>query len=191
MRTDINSPRVPVSAAALIALTLCAVACGGAADPRAARTVREMMVSVVDPAADAIWGSVEVVVTYDGKVEKQPRTDEEWRALREHAVTLREAGELLLKPGLRVAKAGESAGDPRVDRPPAEIEAQIRQAPALWAAHARTLQAAATTTLQAVESKSVKALVDAGEVLDQACEACHQTYWYRPSPEPVNDPPPR
>lgn len=149
------------------------------------------MVSVVDPAADAIWGAVEIVVTFEGKVEKQPRTDEEWQALRRHAVTLREAGDLLQRPGLRVAKAGERAGDPRVDRPPDEIEAQIRRAPTLWAAHARALQAAATRTLQAVESKSVKALIDAGETLDQACEACHQTYWYRSSPEPVNDPPPR
>ena len=178
------------SAALLLASGLGMAGCAGATVQDAA-TVRGIMVSVVDPAADAIWGAVEIVVTFEGKVEKQPRTDEEWQALRRHAVTLREAGDLLQRPGLRVAKTGERAGDPRVDRPPDEIEAQIRRAPTLWAAHARALQAAATRTLQAVESKSVKALIDAGEILDQACEACHQTYWYRASPDPVNDPPPR
>lgn len=188
MPTDARLGRGRVSAG-LLTLAL-AAGCGGQ-PTNDAGTVREIMVSIVDPAADAIWGAVEIVVTFDGKVEKQPRTDQEWQALRQHAVTLQQAGDLLVRPGLRVANPGDRAGDPRVDRPPAEIEAQIRQAPALWAAHARTLQAAAATTLRAVESKSVAALVDAGEVLDQACEACHQTYWYRASPEPVNDPPPR
>lgn len=177
----------------LTALSLALVACGGtgAADPRTARTVREMMVSVVDPAADAIWGAVEIVVTFEGKVEKQPRTDEEWEVLRRHAETLSEAGLLLRTPGLRVARPGEMAGDQRIDLHPEEIQKRMDENPALWTSHTRALQAAATVTLQAIATRNVKALVDAGEVLDQACEACHQTYWYRPSPEPVNDPPPR
>ncbi len=183
-------PPLRQAAALLLAAGLGVAGCAGSTTQDTA-TVRGIMVAVVDPAADAIWGAVEIVVTFEGKVEKQPRTDEEWQALRQHAVTLREAGDLLQRPGLRVARAGERAGDPRVDRPPDEIEAQIRQAPTLWAAHARALQAAATRTLQAVEARSVKALNDAGETLDQACESCHQTYWYRSSPDPVNDPPPR
>ena len=74
---------------------------------------------------------------------------------------------------------------------PDEIEARIAQDPSVWTSHARALQVAATETLTAIDARSVKALIDAGEALDQACETCHQTYWYRPSPQPVTDPPPR
>jgi hypothetical protein len=193
MPTDTRFTLPRVGAAILTGLALSLTACGGTgvADPRSARTVREMMVPVVDPAADAIWGAVEIVVTFEGKVEKQPRTDEEWAALRRHAETLAEASRLLRTPNLRVARPGEIAGDPRIDLDPEEIQRRIDGDPALWTSHTRALQSAATVTLQAIATKNVKALVDAGEVLDQACEACHQTYWYRPSPEPVHDPPPR
>ena len=88
-------------------------------------------------------------------------------------------------------EAGEQAGDQRVDLHPDQIQARIAKDPSVWTSHTRALQAAATVTLQAVATRNVTALVDAGEVLDQACEACHQAYWYRPTPEPVTDPPPR
>jgi hypothetical protein len=149
------------------------------------------MESIVDPAADSIWGAVEIVATLEGTVEKQPRTDDEWQALRRHAVTLVEAGNLLLIPGRKVARPGAKAGDPRVDRHPDEIQARIAQDQSAWTSHARALQTAATETLEAIDAKSVKALIDAGERLDLACEACHTAYWYRPSPQPVTDPPPR
>jgi hypothetical protein len=177
----------------LVPLTLAVAGCARVPveEYRVAATVREVMASIVDPAADAIWGAVEVVATLEGTVEKQPRTDDEWLALRRHAVTLMEAGNLLILPDRRVAGPGAKAADPRVDLHPDEIEARIADDRPAWASHAHALQAAGARTLQAIESKNVKALIDAGEALDQACEACHQNYWYRPSPEPVHDPPPR
>ena len=99
-------------------------------------------------------------------------------------MTLMEASNLLLMPGRKIAKPGEKAGDPRVDRDPDEIQAHIARDPPAWISHAHALQAAATETLQAIDARNVKALVDAGEVLDQACETCHKTYWYRPSTQP-------
>lgn len=149
------------------------------------------MGSIVDPAADSIWGAVEIVATLDGTVEKRPRTDDDWHALRRHAVTLMEAGNLLVMPGRTVARPGEQAGDQRVDRHPDEIEALIARDRPMWISHAHALHTAATTTLEAIDARNLKGLIDAGEVIDQACEACHQTYWYRSSPQPVNDPPPR
>jgi len=38
--------------------------------------------------------------------------------------------------------------------------------------------------LKAVDAKDPAALIDAGAALDEACEACHRTYWYPNSPEP-------
>jgi hypothetical protein len=178
-----------VIGAALVALSACARP--PADEYRVSLTVEDIMNAIVDPASDAIWGSVEVVATLEGTVEKQPRTDEDWTTLRRHTLTLMEAGNLLLMPGRRVAKPGEKAEDPRVDRHPEEIEALIARDRAVWIAHAHELQAAAAATLAAIEARNVKALVEAGETLDLACETCHKTYWYKPSPEPVNDPPPR
>ena len=112
--------RCLLTAAPLGPSALAVAGCAGApaAQYRPAATVREVMESIVDPAADSIWGAVEIVATLEGTVEKQPRTDDEWQALRRHAVMLMEAGNLLLIPGRKVARPGEKAGDPRVDLHP-------------------------------------------------------------------------
>jgi len=193
MRSDLRSRCRRPFGIVLPWLLVATTACGRAPEVeyRTAATVREVMQAIVDPAADAIWAAVEIEATMEGTVYKRPETDEEWHALGRHALTLMEAGNLLLMPGRPVAKPGERAGDPRIDRHPDEIEAQVARDRSLWASHAQTLQAAADRTLQAIAVKDVTALVDAGEALDLACERCHQTYWYRESPQPVQDPPPR
>jgi hypothetical protein len=142
-------------------------------------TVREVMHSIVDPSADVLWDSVEVVATVEGTVRKMPKTDEEWAVLRRSAVTLVEAGNLLLIPGRLVARPGEQAGDPRSDMNPEEIETKRRQAPGAWALRAGRLQDAAAESLKAIDAKDVTALLNAGETLDAACESCHREYWYR------------
>jgi hypothetical protein len=186
-------PKPLVSAALSVLMLTALVACRPApsVEYRVHATVKELMDSIVDPSSDAIWGSVEVVATLEGTVEKQPKTDDDWKTLRRHAVSLIEASNLLLMPGRRVARPGEKAEDARVDLQPEEIEARIAQDRSVWVSHAHTLQEAALETLEAIDARSVKALVDTGETLDQACETCHKTYWYRPSPLPVNDPPPK
>ena len=74
-----------VIGAALITFSGCARP--PADDYRISLTVKDIMDAIVDPSSDAIWGSVEVVATLEGTVEKQPRTDDDWKALRRHAVT--------------------------------------------------------------------------------------------------------
>ena len=142
-------------------------------------TVREVMRSIVDPSSDALWDSVEIVATVEGTVHKMPKSDEEWAVLRRSAVTLVEAGNLLLIPGRLVARPGEQAGDPRSDLNPEEIDTKRRQAPGAWALRAHRLQDAAAESLQAIDAKDVTALLNAGETLDAACESCHREYWYR------------
>src|SRR4029079_4700981 len=92
-------------------------------------TVKDIMDSVVDPNADAIWDSVEIVATLQGIEEKAPRTDEEWKDLRRHAISLLEASNLLLVPGRQVAKPGEKAEDERVDLKPEEIADRVKNDP--------------------------------------------------------------
>ncbi len=165
-----------------VALTAAGCSKGDIPEYRATSTVREVMNSVIDPSADGLWDSVEVVATFEGTVYKQPRTDDEWAALRRHAVTLVEASNLLLVPGRKVARPGESAGDPRADLNPEEVEARMRQAPQVWARHVHRLHDAALESVKAIDAKDVAALMSAGETLDTACESCHSEYWYRTSP---------
>ena len=40
----------------------------------------------------------------------------------------------------------------------------------------------ARDALKAIEARDVKGLLNAGDVLDQACETCHRKYWYRVAP---------
>jgi hypothetical protein len=40
------------------------------------------------------------------------------------------------------------------------------------------LQKQALEALGAIDAKDSKALMDAGGAIDEACEACHVTYWY-------------
>ncbi len=161
-----------------------AAGCAGeqAVEYRPTSTVREVMSSIVDPSSDALWDSVETVATVEGTVHKMPKTDEEWAVLRRSAVTLVEAGNLLLVPGRLVARPGEKAGDPRSDLNPEEIENKRRQAPSAWALRAHRLQDAAVESLKAIDAKDVTALLNAGETLDAACESCHRDYWYRTAP---------
>src|SRR3954451_22412386 len=111
---------------------------------RPTSTVKDIMDSVVDPAADALWDSVEVVATLEGTEHKAPKTDDDWKALRRHAVALVEASNLLLIPGRRVARAGEKADDARVDLHPEEIEALLAKDRSAWASRAHTLHDAAS-----------------------------------------------
>ena len=145
---------------------------------RASTTIKDIMDSVIDPSADAVWDSVEIVATLQGTEQHAPRTDDEWKAIRRHAVILVEASNLLVVPGRRVARPGEPAGDPTIDLPPEEIQRLLDGDPARWVRLAQGLHDAASTTLEAIDARDVNGLLAAGEVLDAACEACHRTYWY-------------
>jgi len=149
---------------------------------RPTSTVKDIMDSVVDPAADALWDSVEVVATLEGTEHKAPKTDDDWKVLRQHAIALVEASNLLLIPGRHVAKPGEKADDARVDLHPEEIEKLLAGDPAAWASRAHTLQDAAAESLKAIDARDVTGLMNSGETLDSACESCHRNYWYRTPP---------
>ena len=77
---------------------------------------------MVDPAADGVWDAVVTVGTVDGIKTTQPETDDDWRALRRHAITLVEATNLLLIDGRRVAGSESHSELPGIDLEPEEIE---------------------------------------------------------------------
>ena len=150
---------------------------------RPTSTIQDIMDAQVDPAADEIWNSVASIVTASGVEEKQPRTDEEWEALKLKAFLVIEGGNLLAMPGRRVAPEGapldpaELAGET-----PEDIQKAMETNRSAWVSLAQGLHDAGLEVMAAIEAKSPQQLIDAGEKLDTACENCHMTFWYPNAP---------
>ena len=145
---------------------------------RPTSTIKDIMDSVVDPSADAVWESVATTVSAAGIDERRPRTDEEWANVRHHVIALLEATNLLLMEGRHVAKPGEKAENQDVELNPEEIEALIAKDRASFIKLAHGLYDAALPALKATQDKNADGLLDAGEGIDMACENCHLKYWY-------------
>jgi hypothetical protein len=186
------SRRIPYALAA--GVSLCLAACSGSSSstqsaapaPAAAAqqgppfqltaTIKELMDSTVDPSADGLWDSVAVIYSKSGVEDKQPRTDEEWKAVRRNAITLMEATNLLIMDGRHAAPPGTQPNEGELS--PSEIDQRIGANPAAFAQFAHGLREAGQKALTAIDSKNAAALMEAGGGIDEACEACHVTYWY-------------
>ena len=143
-------------------------------------SVKELMKYMIDPMADNIFDAVEMVVTREGVATKEPKTDEDWEKIQIGAVSLAE-GAYLLKVPRPFAPPGDlnnSAGPDAVELSPAQITAKVERDPVEWNARIETLRNASLAILDIVKKKDVTAMWDAGEILDQACENCHRSYWY-------------
>jgi len=142
-------------------------------------TIREIMSSLVDPHADALWNAVRVISDENGITEYFPETEEEWAALRISAVSIIEGSNSLMMPGRAVARPGAVGIFPEFEFTPEEVAARLATDFQSWAGFSQGLQDAAIGLLNAVDAKDTDALSEWGFYLDEACEACHSTYWYR------------
>ena len=149
-------------------------------------TVKDVMDSIVDPAADFIWEAVETTVSVKGIEEKKPQNDEEWKEVRRHAIMLLEATNLLQMPDRHVAKPGEKADDPNVELAPEQIEDMINKDRATWNKYAQGLHDATAAAFKAIEAKDAEALLNNGDAIDTACENCHKHYWYPDEKPPAS-----
>ena len=171
---------------AVSVLVLTSGACNKREEPapqpqfRPTATVKDIMTSIVDPESDVLWNAVATIVTLTGTEEREPKTDEEWAAVRRSAVQLVEATNLLRIPGRLVAKHGEKSENPRIELQPETIQRMIAEDPAKWTRLVDGLHDAAVPALEAADAKNAKGLFDAGEHMEHACESCHQQYWYPP-----------
>lgn len=159
---------------------------GAQAQPRfrLVATIQDLMEGQIDPSADALWDSVAYIATEAGTEDRRPHTDEQWRAVRRSAVTLIETTNLLYMPGRRVAVADAPAAFGELS--PAQIQRRIQADQGRFAQFARVLQEAGLKALTAIDAKDAQALMDAGGVIDEACEACHVAYWYPNQSSPGN-----
>jgi cytochrome c556 len=141
-------------------------------------TIKDLMLSVIDPSADVVWLSVTTVVDDKGLVETVPKSDDDWRKVRHGAVTLMEAANLLMIPGRRVARPGEKSETPGVELEPEEMDALIAKDRAAWNARATRLHDAMVEVIQAIDAKDGDKVFELGEKIEEACENCHKQYWY-------------
>src|SRR5262249_46671755 len=118
---------------------------------RLTATIQDLMDGIIDPSADVLWDSVAYIASTTGIADRQARTDEEWKQVRNSALTLVEAANLLSMPGRSVAKGHAAAGMGELT--PDEIQQQIGATHPAFAQFARNLQDAGLQALAAIDAK--------------------------------------
>lgn len=155
---------------------------------RLTASIQDLMQAMVDPQADILWQSVATIITRAGVEERQPRTDEEWAAVRNAAVTIAEASNLLQMPGRIVARPGVKSQNPGIELEPEQIAKIIEGNPEQWVKHTAALHDIAVETIKEIDARNVQGLLDVGEKLDSACENCHVLHWYPENKRPTAAP---
>ena len=110
-----------------------------------------LMQSVVDPNADIVWEAVKIISTKDGDQDIRPKTDAEWVAVRNAAVTVAESGNLLMMVP-RAKDGGE------------------------WMQRAQEMIKAGEEAMRAADSKNAEKLFTVGGDLYDSCSNCHRKY---------------
>jgi hypothetical protein len=154
-----------------------ATVAGGAAD-KANATVQEIMAGMIDPASKAVFTAVSSEETPKGVVEKAPKNDAEWAAVRRNAVAMVEGANLLLVPGRRFAVPANMQKHNEGELSPAEIEVRVSKDRAAWNKLATAFRDAATRAVKAAEARRKQDFNEVSEAVDTACENCHLRYWY-------------
>jgi hypothetical protein len=173
----------------ILGIVVVAAGCRGSAPPpddqavaqppyTTSATIKDLMLSMIDTAADDVWLSVSTVSTATGTVETAPKNDEDWNKIRRGAITLAEAANLLMIPGRKVARPGEKSETPGVELEPEEMDVLIAKDRASWNQRALDLHKAALEVLAAVDERNADKVFEVGERIEIACENCHSQYWY-------------
>lgn len=113
--------------------------------------VRQLMISVVEPAADVYWDAVGTVVDETGTTEIAPEGDEEWEAVRNAAFVMAESGNLLMMD------------ERAVDR-------------GAWLAMSRSMVDVGLRAVLAAEARDPSAVFDVGGEVYEVCSNCHAAY---------------
>jgi hypothetical protein len=140
----------PVSILALAAVVVVA-GCGGPEPPpfKPLADNKLLMQAVVDPNADIVWDAVKTIDTKEGTEEIRPRTEEQWTAVRNAAVTLAESGNLLMMVP-RAKDGGE------------------------WMKLSQQLIDTSEAAIKAADAKNADRLFTIGGDIYESCSACHQ-----------------
>jgi hypothetical protein len=115
-------------------------------------SIKQLMESTVHPSAEVLFDSVGTIISVRGVEEIAPKNEEEWATVQHSALTLAEAGNLLMMPG-RAKQDSE------------------------WMKLAQALVDVGVIAHKAAMSKNAEALFEAGGQIYEACLRCHSRYW--------------
>jgi len=144
----------------------------------ATATVKQIMMTVIDPNADFLWGSTQEIADSLGVRKKEPKTDADWAAVRYSLLLLRDAPALLVAPGRKAALLSDRSSNPAVENQPEVIQALMDTQRPEWTKRAEALRSVAMAGLVAADARDVVAFNKALTDLDHACESCHVHFWY-------------
>lgn len=145
---------------------------------RPVATIQEIMQSVIDPNIDYVWNSVSTVSTTQGIEEKSPKTDEDWQIVRQHALTVLEASNLLIIEGRTVAHNDATTSSGGAELSAKDIQQLIAANRGQFVERAHGLHTAVQQVIAAIDKKEVEAFEQAGGAVEHACEQCHSQFWY-------------
>ena len=114
-------------------------------------TMRELMLYVLEPAADGLWSTAGWVEDRDGYRDLSPTTDEGWEHVVASAAMVAESGNLLTLPGRALDND-------------------------LWMVYAEGLTQFGFRAMAAAATRNKEDLFQAGADIYSVCSACHQTY---------------
>ncbi len=113
--------------------------------------VQQLMVTLIEPAADVYWDAVGWILDETGTTEIRPGSDEEWDLVRNAAYVLAESGNLLMMEGRGV------------------------EAPA-WVPMAQAMITVGQRAIEAAESRNEAAVFDVGAEVYYVCSNCHRAF---------------
>ena len=141
-----------LSALAVAAAVLAGAGCSPTPPPmRHIADVKQLMNSVLEPAADAYWDGVGTIIALSGTPAIRPETTEDWDALVNHAYVIAESGNLLML-GARPKDGGE------------------------WMQMSRALVDVGEKAIRAAEAHNPQGVFDVGAEVYDVCTSCHAKY---------------
>ncbi len=136
----------------VVPLVLSGCAAGDSPQPfEVVADVQQLMLSILEPAAEEYWDAVGWIDDVGGTTEIRPGSPEDWDAVRNAAFVVAESGNLLMMDG----RAPDDGA---------------------WMSMSQAMMAAARTAIAAAEARNEAAVFDAGAEIYYTCTACHATY---------------
>lgn len=163
-----------------IVLTSCAEFVDESNHPpfRPVASIQDLMLSIIDPNIDFVWNAVTTISNKEGIEEKVPETDQDWLEVKQHALVVLEASNLLLINGRNVAVEGVNTSSGGAELSAADIQNLINTTRPEFNKRALALHDAMQLVIAAIDKKDPEELIRTGGLVEQACEQCHSQYWY-------------
>ena len=111
----------------------------------------DLMITVVEPAAEVYWDAVGWIIDASGTTEIRPGSPEEWEAVRNAAYQVAESGNLMMMEDRAVDEAA-------------------------WTGFSQAMISVGRRAIEAAEARDEQGVFDVGAEIYAVCTGCHSTY---------------